>query len=51
MRTCEKLKDLPKKWIDEVQIFFANYHNLEENKSTSEVSRCSDCACTPEKGA
>jgi inorganic pyrophosphatase len=24
-----RLKDLPSKWIDELQIFFVNYHNLE----------------------
>lgn len=27
-----KLKDLPKRWIDEVQTFFVNYHNLEGKK-------------------
>lgn len=24
-----KLKDLPSKWLDELQVFFVNYHNLE----------------------
>jgi inorganic pyrophosphatase len=27
-----KLKDLPAKWLDEVQVFFVNYHNLEGKK-------------------
>src|ERR1700729_428525 len=27
-----KLKDLPKKWLDELQVFFVNYHNLEGKK-------------------
>jgi inorganic pyrophosphatase len=27
-----KLKDLPGKWIDELQEFFVNYHNLEGKK-------------------
>jgi inorganic pyrophosphatase len=27
-----KLKDLPSKWIDELQEFFVNYHNLEGKK-------------------
>jgi inorganic pyrophosphatase len=27
-----KLKDLPSQWIDEVQEFFVNYHNLEGKK-------------------
>jgi inorganic pyrophosphatase len=27
-----KLKDLPKKWLDELQEFFVNYHNLEGKK-------------------
>jgi inorganic pyrophosphatase len=27
-----KLKDLPNKWIDEVEEFFVNYHNLEGRK-------------------
>ena len=26
------LKDLPKKWLEELQIFFVNYHNLEGKK-------------------
>ena len=28
----KKLKDLPSKWIDELQVFFVNYHNLEGKK-------------------
>ena len=24
-----KLKDLPSKWIKELEVFFVNYHNLE----------------------
>ncbi len=28
----EKLKDLPDQWIDEVQEFFVNYHDLEGKK-------------------
>jgi inorganic pyrophosphatase len=27
-----KLGDLPTKWLDELQIFFVNYHNLEGKK-------------------
>jgi inorganic pyrophosphatase len=27
-----KLKDLPRKWLDELQVFFVNYHNLEGKK-------------------
>ena len=27
-----RLKDLPKKWLDELQVFFVNYHNLEGKK-------------------
>jgi inorganic pyrophosphatase len=27
-----KLKDLPSKWLDELQVFFVNYHNLEGKK-------------------
>jgi inorganic pyrophosphatase len=27
-----KLKDLPAKWVDELQVFFVNYHNLEGKK-------------------
>lgn len=27
-----KLEDLPTKWLDELQIFFVNYHNLEGKK-------------------
>jgi inorganic pyrophosphatase len=27
-----KLKDLPTKWLDEVQDFFVNYHALEGKK-------------------
>ena len=28
----KKLKDLPEKWVDELQVFFVNYHNLEGKK-------------------
>jgi inorganic pyrophosphatase len=27
-----KLKDLPRKWLEELQVFFVNYHNLEGKK-------------------
>jgi inorganic pyrophosphatase len=27
-----KVKDLPKKWVDELEVFFVNYHNLEGKK-------------------
>jgi len=27
-----KLKDLPDKWLEELQVFFVNYHNLEGKK-------------------
>jgi inorganic pyrophosphatase len=27
-----KLEDLPAKWLDELQVFFVNYHNLEGKK-------------------
>src|ERR1700761_1829074 len=27
-----KMKDLPSKWLDELQVFFVNYHNLEGKK-------------------
>src|SRR5580698_8677041 len=27
-----KLEDLPTKWLDELQLFFVNYHNLEGKK-------------------
>lgn len=28
----KKLGDLPRKWLDEVQVFFVNYHDLEGKK-------------------
>jgi inorganic pyrophosphatase len=28
----QKLKDLPDKWVQELEIFFVNYHNLEGKK-------------------
>ncbi len=28
----KKLSDLPAKWIDELEVFFVNYHNLEGKK-------------------
>ena len=27
-----RMKDLPKKWVDELEVFFVNYHNLEGEK-------------------
>jgi inorganic pyrophosphatase len=27
-----RMKDLPKKWVDELEVFFVNYHNLEGKK-------------------
>jgi len=27
-----KLEDLPGKWLEELQVFFVNYHNLEGKK-------------------
>jgi inorganic pyrophosphatase len=27
-----KVEDLPKKWVDELEVFFVNYHNLEGKK-------------------
>ena len=27
-----RMKDLPKKWIEELEVFFVNYHNLEGKK-------------------
>jgi len=27
-----KVKDLPKKWVNELEVFFVNYHNLEGKK-------------------
>jgi inorganic pyrophosphatase len=34
------LKDLPEKWLEELQIFFVNYHNLEGKKY--ELLGCKD---------
>ena len=25
----KKIKDLPRKWVEELEVFFVNYHNLE----------------------
>jgi inorganic pyrophosphatase len=42
----KKLKDLPTKWIDELEIFFVNYHNLEGKKYKLLGTRGADAAMT-----
>jgi inorganic pyrophosphatase len=41
-----KLKDLPKKWLDELQVFFVNYHNLEGKKYELLGCKGTDAALT-----
>lgn len=40
------LKDLPAKWVDELQDFFVNYHNLEGKKYTLLGCKGADAAYT-----
>jgi inorganic pyrophosphatase len=46
-----KLKDLPKKWLDELQVFFVNYHNLEGKKYKLLGCKGADAALTLNKKA
>jgi inorganic pyrophosphatase len=41
-----KLKDLPHKWLDELQVFFVNYHNLEGKKYKLLGCKGADAALT-----
>ncbi len=41
-----RLKDLPAKWIDELQIFFVNYHNLQGKKYQLLGCKGADAAMT-----
>jgi inorganic pyrophosphatase len=41
-----KLKDLPKKWLNELQVFFVNYHNLEGKKYKLLGCKGTDAALT-----
>jgi inorganic pyrophosphatase len=41
-----KLKDLPRKWLDELQVFFVNYHDLEGKKYKLLGCKGSDAALT-----
>ena len=41
-----KLKDLPRKWLDELQLFFVNYHNLEGKKYNLLGCKGADAAYT-----
>jgi inorganic pyrophosphatase len=42
----KRLKDLPSKWLDEVQDFFVNYHNLEGKKYRLLGCKGADAALT-----
>jgi inorganic pyrophosphatase len=42
----KRLKDLPSKWLDEVQVFFVNYHNLEGKKYRLLGCKGADAALT-----
>ena len=42
----KRLKDLPNKWLDEVQVFFVNYHNLEGKKYRLLGCKGADAALT-----
>jgi inorganic pyrophosphatase len=41
-----KLKDLPRRWLDELQVFFVNYHNLEGKKYNLLGCKGADAAYT-----
>jgi inorganic pyrophosphatase len=42
----KRLKDLPAKWIDELQVFFVNYHNLQGKKYRLLGCKGADAAMT-----
>lgn len=46
-----KLKDLPARWLEELQIFFVNYHNLEGKKYRLLGCKGADAARTLIKAA